>query len=164
MGLPPEWPYIARHNIQVNRNYQLKAKKYAHIDEDYAFIEEMRDWLYSFTSYIETESEEKDSLRKLKGVIQFELERKKLSKALLDFTLTYVTTRFEHRLDMLCHRRFMNTFEGRVADNCFTESDNSALARDPFGPKPNYKLHKAVGTIVQHTDEQFRGLITDAER
>ena len=148
----------------MNRNYQIFAKSHATTDEDRAFIEEMRDWLYSFTNYVETESEEKDSLMKLKGTIKFELGRKKLSKALLEFTMTYVTTKFEHKLSMLCHRRFMNTFEGRVADNCFTESDNSALARDPFGPKPNYKLHKAVGTIVQHTDERFRSLITEAER
>ena len=150
--------------VQVNRNYQIFAKSHASTDEDYAFIEEMRDWFYSFTNYIETEMEEKDSLHKLKLVIQFELERNKLSKALLEFTMTYVTTKFEHKLGMLCHRHFMSTFMGCIADNCFTESENSALARDPFGPKPNYKLSTAVGSVIQHTDERMRALKTDAER
>ena len=33
----------------------------AQSDADYAFIEEMRDWFYSFTNYIESEDEENDS-------------------------------------------------------------------------------------------------------
>ena len=148
----------------MNRNYQIFAKSHATTDEDRAFIEEIRDWLYSFTNYVETESEEKDSLMKLKGTIKFELGRKKLSKALLEFTMTYVTTKFEHKLSMLCHRQFMNTFEGRVADNCFTESANSQIQRDPFGPKPNFKLSTPVASIIQHTDECFRALRTAAER
>jgi len=124
----------------------------------------MRDWFYSFTNYIENEMEEKDSLEKLKKTIMFELRREKLSKALLEFTMTFLTTKFEHKLDMLCHRHFMYTFMGTVADNCFTESENSRLARDPFGPKPNLRVDTAVASIIQHTDSCFQTLRTDAER
>ena len=66
----------------------------AQSDADYAFIEEMRDWFYSFTNYIESEDEENDSLQKLKDVIAFEQTQSKVSKALLNWTLEFLTTKF----------------------------------------------------------------------
>ena len=45
----------------MNRNYQLKAKSYVSTDEDSAFMDEMKDWFYSFNDNIKTELEEKDS-------------------------------------------------------------------------------------------------------
>lgn len=59
-------------NVQVNRGYQLMIKKWANTQEDKDFIEEIRDWMYSFVTYIESEDEEKDSLIKLKMVINRE--------------------------------------------------------------------------------------------
>ena len=53
-------------------------------------------------------------------------------------------------------------FYGWVADNCFTESENSTIERDPLGPKSSYKLHVSADAIIQHTDERFRNLISDA--
>ena len=103
----------------------------AQSDADYAFIEEMRDWYYSFTNYIESEDEENDSLQKLKDVIAFERTQSKVSKALLDWTLEFLTTKFVHRLPLLCKRNYLFSYNGHVADNCFTESENSRLVRDP---------------------------------
>ena len=122
----------------------------------------MKDWFYSFTNYIEYEHEEKDSLEKLKNVIRFERTQERVTKTLLDWTWTFLTTKFEHRLNMLCFRHYKYRFCGHVADNCFTESENSALARDPLGPKPLYRLHISCDTILQHTDERYRQLISDA--
>ena len=84
--------------MQVNRNFQLKAKMHIKTDEDATFIEEMKDWFYSFTSDIESEMEEKDSIDKLKMVLNFEKNRGKISKGLLGWTWEFLTTKFEHRL------------------------------------------------------------------
>lgn len=136
----------------------------AQSDADYAFIEEMRDWYYSFTNYIESEDEENDSLQKLKDVIAFERTQSKVSKALLDWTLEFLTTKFVHRLPLLCKRNYLFSYNGHVADNCFTESENSRLVRDPMGPRPSYRLHISCDAILQHTDENYRVLISDAKR
>ena len=80
----------------------------------------------------------------------------------LDFTSEFLTTSFEHRLPRLSHRHFMFKFMGWVSDNCFTESENSAIARDTFGPKPSHKLHISADTTLQHTDERFRKIVSDA--
>lgn len=150
--------------MQVNRNFQLKAKMHIKTDEDATFIEEMKDWFYSFTSDIESEMEEKDSIDKLKMVLNFEKNRGNISKGLLGWTWEFLTTKFEHRLPYISLRNYLYRFVGFVADNCFTESENSAIARDPFGPKPLYRLHVSCDTLIQHINERFRVLISDAYR
>ena len=120
--------------------------------------------MYSFTNYIESEAEEKDSMSKLKAVIKFERSQTNITPALLDMTYEFITTKFEHKLPHICHRYFMGKYYGHIADNCFTESSNSLIARDPMGPKPKYNLANAVGSILNHTDEQFRKLRGEAHK
>ena len=141
--------------MQVNRNFQLGAKTHKKTDLDGAFIEEMRDWFYDFTNYIEYGHEEKNHLAKMREIIAFERSQGRVSKPLLDYTLDFLTTKFQDRLPLLCQRHFKFTYCGHVADNCFTESENSSLARDPLGPKPSYRLHVSADAILQHTDERF---------
>ena len=146
----------------MNRNYQLKAKKYLSTPHDEAFLDEVRDWLYSFSTYVESESEEKDSLAKLREVINMEKENNNISKGLLDFTTDYIITGFEDQLYRLCHCNYMDVLWGRIDDNCFSESSNSTLARDALGPKPNQKLHVAADCIIDHSEENNRKLQASA--
>lgn len=148
----------------MNRNFQLKAKPYCKVQRDDDFVIEMKDWFYYFTYYIETEMEEKDALSKLKKIIQFERTQGNISTPLLDFTMSFLTTKFENKLTLLCNRHFMYSYSGNVSDNCFTESENSRLGRDSMGPKPAYELSTSVGAIIQNTDEAMRLLKTDAMR
>ena len=147
---------------QVDRNYQLKVKKFIESELDDAFVDEISDWLYSFTNYIEYGHEEKHNLQKLYFIIQFERTQKRVHMKLLDFTTEFLRTGFVDRLPMMCHRHFKFNYCGWVDENCFTESENSALARDPLGPKPRYRLHVSADAIIQHTDERFRRLQRDA--
>ena len=82
--------------------------------------------------------EEKDTVQKLKDMLHFEKNQGKISKDLIGWTWEYLTTKFEHRLPLLCNRHFMYVLCGYVADNCFTESENSSISRDTLGPKPLY--------------------------
>lgn len=122
----------------------------------------MRDWFYSFTNYIEYSHEEKDSLAKLRKVIAFEQSNGKVTPALVDFTSNFLTTKFQDRLPNLCLRVFKYAYYGWVADNCFTESENSTIERDAFGPKSSYRLHVSADATIQHTNERFRQMISDA--
>ena len=61
--------------LQVNRNWQIKMKK--SLSGDKAFITEMKEWLYSFITYLETEEEERDSMSKLKEMLKSEFANEK---------------------------------------------------------------------------------------
>ena len=39
---------------------------------------------------------------------------------------------------------------GHVDNNCFSKSENLALARNTGGPKPNHKLHVASDTTINY--------------
>jgi hypothetical protein len=58
----------------------------------------------------------------------------------------------------------LGTPGGCYADNCFTESDNSALKRDVCGPKANNKLDIALDATITHTDKRFKKLDMDAHK
>jgi len=146
----------------VNRNFQLKAKALSKGDADDDFIKEISNWLYSFTNYIESEAEEKDSMKKLKAIIRFEQSQSNVSPGLLEFVSEFVSTKFEHKLPFICHCHFMGRYYGNVADNCFTESANSLVARDEMGPKPKYNLANSLGSLLNHTDQQFKKLKSNA--
>lgn len=56
----------------------------------------------------------------------------------------------------------MNVWWGKVDQNCFVESGNSSLSRDPLGPKANHSLHVAGSCILQHTETRHKNLKTEA--
>ena len=58
-------------------------KPYATSNVDNDFVEEIRDWLYSFTNQIETKEEETDSLAKLMHTIDIEQNLGQLNNTLL---------------------------------------------------------------------------------
>ena len=114
--------------------------------------------MYSFCNYVETPEEENDSLRKLREVLRIDFESQVVTRALVEYTEEFVVTKFIPSLPKLCLRYSKNFFFGWLADNCFVESENSALVRDPMGPKPNYKLHVSTSSIIQHTNSRMHSL------
>ena len=120
------------------------------------------DWLYSFTTYIELEVEENDSLNKLRQMIDNERSNDKISNMLIDFTIQYITAGFEDQLYRLCFRHYMYNYGGGTGDNCFSESSNSVMSRDVLGPKPKHRLHVAADCIIEHSEECNRKLYASA--
>ena len=135
-------------------------KPYATSNVDNNFVEEIRDWLYSFTSQIETKEEEADSLAKLMHTIDIEQNLGQLNNILLEGTRDFIKTKFEDQLYKFCHRHYKFKFWGWVDKNCFTEGSNALLSRDVLGPKPKHKLHQASDCIIQLTKSTFNKVAT----
>jgi hypothetical protein len=88
----------------------------------------------------------------------------KVNTGLVDALALFIQDCFKCDLPRLCLRHFLDTPGGCYADNCFTESDNSALKCDVCGPKANNKLHIAVDATITHTDKRFCKLDMDAHK
>ena len=131
----------------------MKVSKHRALEADATFIKTVSDWLYSFTNYIETRAEEKDSMAKLKTFVRSQRADPRVSNNLINATLNFIITKFEDRLPKLSHRHFLRAVSGNVADNCFSESSNSSLTRDPLGPNPCHHLHNSMGAINEHNQE-----------
>lgn len=131
-------------------------------DEEKAFVEEMRDWFYSFVDYIVSEAEERYHLSALRKTIDSEKGNDKIRNALLDATILFIREGFEDQLYRLCHRHYLCAVWGGVSENCFTESSNSSLSRDALGPKPNHSIPVAAGAIVEHTEATHNKVKTGA--
>ena len=118
-------------------------------DADSEFLEEIREYLYFFTSDIESESEELDCMEKLRRFIRNARCDPDINSVLINFVDDWITKSFEHLLPSLCHRHYMYRYFGWVADNCFTESENAVLVGDEMGPKPSHRMHVAGDAILQ---------------
>lgn len=111
----------------------------------------MISWFYHFTERIETEAQEKDSLAKLDIYIDEVEKEGKVSPGLITATKTFLDESFTPVLRLLCFREYMYIYCGDVNENCFTESDNASLKKDPMGPAANSKLYNSADAIIQHT-------------
>ena len=87
-----------------------------------------------------------------------------MKKELIEFTESYFNDKFVPKLPYVCLRHRRGKYRGHVVDNCSVESLNSALARDPLGPKQSYQLHVSGAATIEHTKERFRKLRVDAHR
>ena len=121
------------------------------MEGDGPFISEITRWMYSFTTEIESEYEEQDSLDKLKSFIESSRNNEDISAAAIDFTHAFVTASFEHNLSMISKRNFSQCWNHWVSENGFTESSNRSLLYDPLGPKPNDSIHIACDKTLAHT-------------
>ena len=63
----------------------------------------------------------------------------------------YVIAKFMPDLSRLSHRHYMGTMMGFRRNNCFSETENALLYRDPMGPSSNNKLHISYSKIANHT-------------
>ncbi len=140
------------------------TEKFVVTDYDKDFQTWVGRWLYSFANYIETKREEEDSMTKLVLLISEARSEGKVNTGVVDALAMFIQDSFKCDLPCLCLRQFLDTLGGCYADNCFTESDNSALKLDVCGPKANNKLHIAVDATITHTDKRFRKLDMDAHK
>jgi hypothetical protein len=124
----------------------------------------VKDWLYSFSSDIESESEEKGSLKKLKHFVVIKKGKDIISESLLHETLLFIDTKFIPSLPLLSMRQYKSVYNACTKNNCFTESDNSSLKRDQSGPKANHKLHTACDATILHTKKRMKSLTQHAYR
>lgn len=118
----------------------------------------MISWFYHFTDSIETEAQENDSLAKLELYLDEVEKEGKVTPSLIHATRTFLKESFKPVLRLLCFRDYVHIYCGDVNENCFTESDNSSIKRDPMGPAANSKLYNSAQTIIQHTGRRFEKL------
>lgn len=128
----------------------------------------VRNWLYSFTSSIESSREENHSYDLF---VQFvnqsyttENPKRKISLALFNYTMDFLTKQFQPSLSKLCFRHFMDQPHGDRADNSFTESENASLKGSVSGPLPFHKLAVACHATATHHENRFESLQLQAER
>ena len=155
----------AKHRLckwhKINRNYVLKAWALQNVKNphDSDFITDVEWWMYTFCDAIETEAEEKLSLQCLIHHIDWATG---ITPALRSFTREFVNGSFQDALPRMCHRHFMFTPQGDLGANSFSESENSALKRDPCGPRPQQSIANSQLAIVQHEVRRLEGLQRDA--
>jgi hypothetical protein len=105
-----------------------------------------------------------DSLKKLNAYIAEVKSIGNVNPDLITYTEIFKTKSFETNLYRLCQRHYMGIAFGHEAANCFTESENARLYRDPQGPKANNKLHVAGEKIIQNTTKAFKTIMTSDNR
>jgi hypothetical protein len=148
---------------QNDRNYVTPTRKYCkETDADFDFLVWVKLWLYSFSNYIETKREEEDSMLKLWSFISQARADNVVCLDLINETERFIQESFKPDLPVLCLRHYLKVHWGHVDENCFAESENSALKRDIYGPKANNKLHVAGDATIMHTDKRFKRMEKDA--
>ena len=150
--------------LQVNRAYEEMTGKYEKNAEDKMFRKHMIHWFYSFTSEITNKEMEKDSLKKLNAYIAEVKSLGNVNPELITYTEVFKTKSPVPNLYRLCQRHYMGIAFGHEAANCFTESKNARLYKDPQGPKANNKLHVAGEKIIQNTTKAYKTIMTSDNR
>ena len=148
-----------RHRIccwhKVDRGYILKVRGKKKTTNDVMFVDDCRDWFYSFTTDIDTERKE------IMHIKNFELwlrqQKQHVSKKLFKFTTTFWQKIFKYNLHKLCFRHYKSRPGGDERSTSFTESANSALKRDTMGPAPNQPLDRSQAAIADHKQRRIDG-------
>lgn len=124
----------------------------------------MKRWFYHFTNAIETEDQECDSFSKLYAYIDSCDKEGIINAPLISFTKEFIKNSFTPVLKLLCFRHFKDIYWGDVNENCFLESDNSSLKRDPMGPSANSKLFSSAHAVTKHTERRMKRLKKEATK
>jgi len=123
-------------------------------ENDAQFHMSILNFLYFFCEQVETAQEEQDCIRKIKTYVEEQSNDGKVNFNLILFTKTYLSGSFFSSLNRLCFRNFAHLQMGFIDNNCFVESENSALSRDKNGPKSNHRLHVSCDAIIGHTKKR----------
>ena len=107
-------------------------------------------WLHSFTKIIENEGHEKKSIAKIHQCKNYCESSGDVNSSLACFTRDCILMSFEPQLCCLSFRHCKNSSMGHFDHCCFTESENSAVARDYGGPKSSCSLHVVCDTMDNH--------------
>ena len=82
--------------------------------------------------------------------VDLALKSNEINSSLVVFTKKHITGSFFPKMKHLYFRHCMNLRMGHVDNDCFSESESSALARDTASPKPNHKLRVAANATMSH--------------
>ena len=123
-------------------------------EHDVLFHMSMLNFLYFFCEQVETAQEEQDCIAKLKAYVAEQSNSGKVKFNLIIFTKTCLSGSFFPSLHRLCFRNFIHLQMGFIDNNCFAESENSALSRDTNGPRSNHRLHVSCDMIIGHTNKR----------
>lgn len=140
---------------KVNRNYTIKTSAMCLTEDDLAFQSNLINFFYFFCEQVENEFEEEDCIQKLNNYVCESEKNNKINSQLILFTRNCILGSFMPSMDRLCFRHFKYSSMGCIDNNCFVESENSALSRDNAGPKSNHRLHVATDAIIGHTRKRF---------
>lgn len=150
--------------LHVDRNFNMGAIKHKKTETDSEFIATIIKWLYHFTNEIETPAQMNDSYAKLEDFIADAEDDTELTTALVNYTSTWLRESFKPLLRLLCQCYYQDVPCGDVNANCFVESDNAALKKDPMRPNANSKLYISAKNIVSHTNRRMNTLKADAAK
>ena len=89
-------------------------------------------------------------MQKLRACINICEDSQIINSNLACFTREFILKSFEPTLEKLCFRHYMHNGMGDITNNCFTEGENGALARDSSGPKSNFSLCISCDAINGH--------------
>lgn len=141
----------------------MEIKKYIRKNNsaDSQFASTILNWLYHVMNDIETEPQMKDSLKKLDAFVDSSYT-KEINKDLIVNTRIFIRESFKPMLRLLCQCYFNDVFCGDVNENCWVESDNAALKKDPLRPHANSSLPVATKNVLQHGDRRMNSLRSKA--
>ena len=149
---------------KIDRNYKMSVHLAIKTDEDDRFVTTIIHWLYHFTNEIETEAQMWDSYHKLEEFVTSALNDSALSNNLVVNTSTFLRESFKPMLQLLCQCYYNEVFCGDVNENCFVESDNASLKKDPMKPHANSRLYVSAKNILDHTTRRIDKLMRQATK
>ena len=116
---------------------------------DLKIQQQIVNFLYFFVNEVEFQYEEIYCMWVMDQFIAETKSEQLVYQPLVHFTENYLITAFYPLLDTLSFRHYMYTPYGWVGDNCFSESSNSQLSRDPCGPKVSFKNLESQFTYLR---------------
>ena len=140
---------------KVDRGYILKVRLKKKTTNDALFIDNCRDWFYSFTTDINTEQKETMHIKNFELWLQ--QQKKHVSLPLFKSTTTFWQKSFKYNLHCLCFHHYKSRPGGDERSTSFTESANSALKCDPMGPAPNQTLDRSQVAIAEQEQQRIDG-------
>ena len=145
---------------KVDRGYITKVRRLKRHGKDFIFVENCRDWFYSFTTDIDTEMKEEAHIKYF--ALWLQQEKSNVSKPLFRFTATFWEKSFKNNLYRMCFRHYKKIPGGDERSTSFTESANSSLKRDIMGPKPHQAIDSSQMAITDHEQRRIDRLQKDA--
>ena len=134
------------HKVDCGYILRMKTKKKTGVDG--IFVEDCKDWFYSFT--IDIDTAKKEAMYSKYFGTWLDQQEEFITKALFEFTKWFWTKSFTENLYFLCFRHFKSLPGSDNRSTSFCESGNSALKRDTMGPKPNQPIDTSQIAIPEH--------------
>lgn len=137
-------------HTSLDRGYYMMIISFVKTDRDHRFKQTIINWLWHFAKAIEYHAQQVDSYKKLTAFVVLAAKDTKLTKALVSNTLKWLRESFQTYLPLLCQCNYHAVYGGNTHENCWVQSDNAALKKDPMKPKSNHILYVAADRVVNN--------------